>query len=181
MVERGSERRILQPLLGMGNDPGNKTDAAGGETDNPIFGLDGRFLGTDSKGIQGEAYFMSEDNFTKGMDHNVARGLNQGVSKLGPESRSWYESVYKTFPTRPDWDGVLTKAEADKWWVEGGGKPLYVDFEKMKISMNTAEFANAQNGTMYKNFGFDLRNYSSMGKVYGTVQLSLVVIGQGKL
>lgn len=38
---------------------------------------------------------------------------------------------YNGLKDRPDYDGYLTKEEADTWWKEKSGEPLYVDKAKL--------------------------------------------------
>ncbi len=89
-----------------------------GEVYNPIFDWQGNFLGTDDKGIQGEAIIMNAKDFVQNMDHGEA--LEKGV-KHSDLHIIWFGLINKieaqtsTFPNRPDWDGIVTRKEGIAW------------------------------------------------------------------
>jgi hypothetical protein len=41
---------------------------------------------------------------------------------------------YNNLPNRPDWDGYLTLKEANEWYRNGNGEPLFVDLSKIDLS-----------------------------------------------
>ena len=49
------------------------------------------------------------------------------------ESVNRYEDSFKSLNTRPDWDGYLTLDEANEWYRNGNGQPLYVSLEKINL------------------------------------------------
>ncbi len=53
------------------NNPVNLVDPTGMEA-NPIYDENGEFLGTDDKGLQGEAIIMNKTDFKQGMSHDEA-------------------------------------------------------------------------------------------------------------
>jgi uncharacterized protein RhaS with RHS repeats len=53
----------------------------------PIFGEDGKLLGTDSEGWEGEAIVMNENDFEQGMDHDEAVDKGTELSKYGESIR----------------------------------------------------------------------------------------------
>lgn len=76
-------------------------------------------------------------------------------------------------PERPDYDGELTKDEADKWWLGRSENPLYVDQGKINLPGVDIQSFNNQNGTsFYENFIWNLRG--GTGPVYGTLKLTLL-------
>ena len=100
-----------------------------------FYDLDGNFLGTDDNGLQGEAFFMESTDFEQGMDPSVARRLNRGFESLKSNAaKERYEKHYNNLSTRPDWDGKLTLEEANDWYRNGNGQPLFVSLEKIDLS-----------------------------------------------
>ncbi len=89
-----------------------------GEVYNPIFDWQGNFLGTDDRGIQGEAIIMNATDFVQNMDHFEA--LKKGT-KRSDLKILWFELMNKidaqtsTFSNRPDWDGIVTREEGIAW------------------------------------------------------------------
>lgn len=79
--------------LGMGNTPINGIDPDGGFF-NPIYSIrDGRLLGSDSKGYEGEAIFMDDDLFSQDMDHDVAAFVGTFASNF--DFSGFSESSYQ--------------------------------------------------------------------------------------
>ena len=78
---------------------------------------------------------------------------------------------------RPDYDGYLTKNEADSWWKGKSGAPLFVDQSKIELhGINTSSFK--QKNPIYKNFIWGLNN---TGKTYGTLKMTLIDAEKGKV
>ena len=70
-LSRDPKKQYYSPYTGMGNDPINGIDPDGGKY-NPIYDMDGNFLGTDNKGLQGNAIFLNKEDFAQGMSHEEA-------------------------------------------------------------------------------------------------------------
>lgn len=113
-------RQYYSPFLGMGNNPIGNVDPTGAVA-NPIYDINtGDFLGTDDRGLQGEAIFMDPDAFTQGMAHSQAMrsgftfdelwnmGYNMDILNLG-------RAHFVQLPLRPDYDGFLTIDEGVAW------------------------------------------------------------------
>ncbi|MGY0426681.1 MAG: RHS repeat domain-containing protein, partial [Polaribacter sp.] len=188
--------QYASPYLGMGNNPMNGIDPDGAVY-NPVYGSNGEgLLGTTESGMQGEAIIMDAKNFTQGMSDAVAMEKGFTLSRLNGLAadlgisldQSKIDKVlmmgnkftgYDNLSKRPDWDGYLTKKEADKWWLNKSGKPLYVDQSKISLSgVNTASFGNEKNKSFYKNFIWGM---SETGKVYGTIKLTLLDPNTGEV
>ena len=127
------------PYLGMGNNPVGLIDPDGGRTNNPIYGSDGKFRGVDNKGLQGDA-IIYDGEFTNGMAQSEILN-NGGVflnDFLNTFPDAWNSNAVTSIqehigniPNRPDFDGIVTEAEADNWRKIGNGQPLFVDFSKL--------------------------------------------------
>jgi len=148
---------------------------------NPIFDWDGNLLGTDNLGIQGEAIIMAGKDFIQGMSHEEALAKGTLRSNLplvfDPNVLNKIDNQTASFWKRPDWDGYLTKAEADAWWQAGTGSPLFVDMAKIFLPGVTVKDFD-ENGFYSKNF---IWNLSNTGKVYGTLDMTLLDATTGEV
>ena len=159
------------------NNPVRFIDPTGGLV-SPIYDESGFLLGTDDEGLQGDAIIMNKSNFKQGMSHSEALSYSLGYGGLvDDEARSNYVTSYTSLKDRPDYDGYLTKDEADTWWRSKTGEPLFVDQSKIELhGVNTSSFS--QNKSIYKNFIWRLTN---TGKVYGTLKMTLIDGKTGKV
>ena len=159
------------------NNPVRFIDPTGGLV-SPIYDESGFLLGTDDEGLQGDAIIMNKSNFKQGMSHSEALSYSLGYGGLvDDEARSNYVTSYTSLKDRPDYDGYLTKDEADTWWRNKTGEPLFVDQSKIELhGVNTSSFS--QNKSIYKNFIWRLTN---TGKVYGTLKMTLIDDKTGKV
>jgi len=105
------------------------------ELDNPIYDTSGNFLGTDDRGLQGDAIVMNKENFTQGMSHEKAQSYDLGKERLNSsEATTKLTSHYDGLKNRPDYDGYLTLKEANQWYRNGNGEPLFTDLSKIDLS-----------------------------------------------
>jgi RHS repeat-associated protein len=87
-----------------------------GKNASPVYNKKGEFLGTDDKGISGDAIVMNNENFKQGMNHEAAEKLNLGVVSLdGPDAKKKFANHYYELPNRPDYDGFVTIKEGITW------------------------------------------------------------------
>ena len=161
----------LSPYVYCANNPIKLVDPNGEEIA-PIYDTHGNFLGTDDEGLKGKAIVMKKENFKQGMSHKDALSNNLGSKGLVDEyAKQNLLEHYSGLAERPDYDGYLTKAEADAWWRGKSGQPLYVDQSKIELpGITTQSFVDKENNSFYKNF---LGSLSNTGKVYGTLKLTL--------
>ncbi len=102
---------------------------------NPIYGQDGVLLGTDDNGLQGDAIIMHEADFKQGMSYNDAMKYNLGLNGLvDQEAIDKYTASFEGLKDRPDWDGYLTLEEANDWYQNGDGQPLFTALDKIDLS-----------------------------------------------
>lgn len=145
------KRESLSPYNFVQNNPMNRIDPTGA-LDNPIYDTNGNFLGTDNRGLQGEARIMSKNDFTQGMNHNVATYLSYGMQGLkSSEARNKVENHFFGLINRPDYDGYVSLSEGVHWALSHPGalqsptpdNTLYIDASKLDLG-NTYlnEFAN---------------------------------------
>ncbi|MEP7129265.1 MAG: hypothetical protein ABI729_10370 [Chitinophagales bacterium] len=171
-----------------------------GANDNPVYDTEGSLLGTDDKGIQGDALFMNKDDFQQGMSHDEAVAKDKevgGVSSLkgDPKAISYYLSSWSFLPRRPDWDGVVTREEGIVWAKThpklddnenpqdgyGNAKPsdyLYLDASKMNFGSLHKEIFEAIGVRQRVNLldYVDLSNDASVNTTYalGRTRITLV-------
>lgn len=150
-----------------------------GRAASPIYDENGNLLGTDNQGLKGKAIVMNEKNFEQGMSHEEALKNNLGPDGLKDDkAKENLKESYSGLKDRPDYDGHVTLDEANKWFREGDGKPLFVDLSKMDLSaIGQSDFSkvgerkyfqtlfSSKDGRVYGNIGLTLQ---SGGKVKGT-------------
>ena len=87
-------------------------------------------------GLQGDAIFMKEENYKDGISHKEALMLNLGQGAIMEDKSAWlsYLLTYNSLSKRPDWDGYLTLEEANNWYRNGKGEPLYVSLQQIDLS-----------------------------------------------
>ena len=164
------------------NNPVMLVDPDGRDVASPIYGTDGRFLGTDDQGLKGKPIIMPEENFTQGMKHEDAikrdlapKGGMQYLQAISDYTN--YILFYKHFNNlqkRPDYDGVVDDWEARKWWNENSGSPLYVDISQLSLApLTTASFNNADNTRLQFNFFTNFKSNKRTARVHGTLTMRL--------
>jgi len=79
-------RQFYSAYVGMGNNPVSGVDPDGGKV-NPIFDMDGNYLGNDDLGFNGEAIVMDKSLYYSGIKHEEA--LERGVYYSKAEGMSW--------------------------------------------------------------------------------------------
>ena len=101
----------------------------------PIYNTNGTFLGTDDKGLQGKAIVMQDKNFKQNMSHDEALKNNLGAEGLKDDTaKASLVSNFNSLPSRPDYDGKVTLSEANDWFKNGNGQPLFMDLGKIDLS-----------------------------------------------
>ena len=117
---------------------------------------------------------MDAENFTQGMTHESAMEYDLGYGGLnGAGAQARFTESFSSLPSRPDYDGVLTLSEANQWYREENGQPLYVDMSKIDLSPVTINNLTL-NKVKYVNFAGLLYPNLKTGLVYGTLGLTLL-------
>jgi RHS repeat-associated protein len=116
------------------NNPVNRVDL-NGALNAPIYDENANFLGTDDEGLQGKAIVMNKANFKQGMSHKDALSKSLGAEGLiGEVATAKLLDHFNGLKDRPDYDGYLTLSEANKWYREGKGQPLFTSLAKIDLS-----------------------------------------------
>ena len=139
----------------------------------PIYDSNGNLLGTDDQGLQGDAMILKKENFKQGMSHDDASRLNLGLHSLDGDIQEKVVASVKNLESRPDYDGVLTLSEANNWYRNGNGQPLFVDASKIDLSPMTRENLHLNKVTAY-NFLHPMHTNLETGLVYGTLGITLL-------
>ena len=143
----------------------------------PIYDINGDFLGTDENGFKGKAVVMKKENFVQGMSSKEAGSYStyeEGDPNYGFENKGAalkYANHFARLRSRPDYDGQLTLAEANDWYRNGNGAPLYVNSAKIDLSPVTTGYLREKGGSDY--FNFFLPSNLETGLVYGTIKITL--------
>ena len=165
----------MTPYAYCANNPVKYVDPSGREL-NPIFDWSGTFLGTDDKGLQGEAIIMDNKYFTQNMSHDDA--TKKGIMRNDLALCDFFSNLVNiidnqvaSFPNRPDWDGYLTLSEANDWYRNGNGQPLYVD--ESKIDLSPMYVGSIKEGeSIQVNYASPLTPNLATGLVYGAITLT---------
>ena len=160
-----------------------------GMSANPIYDENGNFLGTDDRGLQGEAIIMNKDNFSQGMSHEEAKSKGTLLSNYNAEldgkgvlteKVKYQAAVFDRInmhslglKNRPDYDGFLTLSEANDWYRNGGGSSLFVNSALIDLSPVYIETLGLEvGGSKYVNFASPKYANFETGLVYGTIKLT---------
>lgn len=187
------------PYVSFDNNPINKIDPDGRAAYSPIYGTDGKFLGTDDQGLQGKAIVMKQEDFKQGMRHEDALkkdlAPNGGTEyyKAVPDWNNYYDfyNHYTNLPNRPDYDGFVTIREGIDWAKSHPGalqnptaeNMLYIDASKLDFgNISVSDFGNGVgqsspiNLNTKGNFAEAQFNYKLASTVYalGRVDVTLL-------
>ncbi|HOB77668.1 MAG: RHS repeat-associated core domain-containing protein [Bacteroidales bacterium] len=151
-----------------------------GASINPIYDIEtSEFLGTDDKGLQGEAILMNKTDFKQGMSHEEAMSKGKTLDNMSFDEALEFANNgkfkdfidnYNNLPNRPDWDGYLTLNEANEWYRNGNGQPLFVDLSKIDLSNLYSLGDNYIGEEKYINLFFASISTND-ALVYGTIKL----------
>ncbi len=169
------------------NNPVVRIDPTG-MVDNPIYGTDGTFLGTDDKGLQGEMIVMNKEDFKQGMSHEEAMKLNKGIDGfLNPDIANQALEHYSKLPDRPDYDGFVTIEEGIEWAKKHPNalqnptpdNSLYLDASKLNfgnLSVKNIGLKEGEKGNINLYDYVKLFNNKSRATVYalGNTQMKLI-------
>ena len=86
---------------------GNPVKFIDPDGENPIYDMQGNFLGTDNTGLQGFYYVMNKEKFFQGMS-NIEAGKYAVLGAIPSDVESRINDHYNKLPNRPDYDGFVT-------------------------------------------------------------------------
>jgi RHS repeat-associated protein len=155
------------------NNPTNMIDPDG-RAASPIYDKYGNLLGTDNQGLQGKAIVMDKKDFKQNMSHEEAEKKDLGYDALNDDnSKTKFNASYYSLKDRPDYDGYVTKKEADAWYRAGSGRELYVDVSKIQLLGITTGFFPSKGSAVSHNFGIS-DPLGNTGRTYGRLDLTLL-------
>ncbi len=120
----------ISPYSFCGGNPVTYIDPSGCS---PIYSETGVLLGTDDNGLQGNYYIVNTADFKPGMSLEDIKRVALSPDQIGSDILKKINSHFCTLPSRPDYDGYLTLSEANDWYRNGGGEPLYIDLRKIDL------------------------------------------------
>ena len=133
----------ISPYAWCGNNPVSMVDPDG-RSFNPIYDIEtSEFLGTDDLGLNGSAIMMHKKDFKPSISHKEAMSKGNTIDNMTDEQAlsfvnngnfNSFIKHYNNLSSRPDWDGYLTLDEANDWYRNGNGLPLFTDLSKIDLS-----------------------------------------------
>ena len=153
-----------------------------GKEISPIYDKWGNLLGTDDQGLKGKAIVMDEKNFSQGMSHEDALRYNLGKDGFQDDiAYAVFSRHYAGLKDRPDYDGILTLFEANDWYRNGNGKPLYVNAAKISLFPITVNSFDEGEGTSITPNFLGRKMNPTTGLVYGQIKLTLLNKSTGEV
>lgn len=176
---------FISPYAYCFNNPVRFIDPEG---ENPIYDLEGNFLGTDDTGLQGYYYVMDKKNFTQGMS-NIEAGNYAVLGSLSPNIEKRINSHYNNLPNRPDYDGFVTVSEGISWAKShpnaltspSPDNMLYIDASQLDFgSISTTDFPTvgikkAQNLFNNSNILESAFNPTLLASVYALGRINMIL------
>ena len=170
----------FSPYAYCGNNPVRFVDPDGKRM-NPIYSVNGDFLGTDDEGLQGEPIVMEKSLFTQNMSHEDAEFFNMGIEIYDNFTREIQTMHYEGLKKRPDYDGYLSCSEAVNWYRHGNGQDLYVDISKIDISpISTIRDVSQLKKGYYNFFGKSGAKWDTQA-VYGSIKIRVLNSETGEI
>ncbi|MBP6871378.1 MAG: RHS repeat-associated core domain-containing protein [Bacteroidales bacterium] len=191
------ERSWVSPYNFCQNNPLIRVDPIGA-LDNPIYDWGGNFLGTDDKGLQGEAIIMNKSDFTQGMSHDNAMSAGFTLDNMSIDNALNFANNgnfnnfldhYNSLSSRPDYNGIVTREDGISWAKLNPGaldnptpdNMLYIDASKLDFgNISTSDFQNINESTPINllnagNFVASAFNKTLESSVYALGRVNMVL------
>ena len=160
---------------------------------NPIYDMQGNFLGTDNTGLQGYYFVMDKENFTQGMS-NIKAGNYAVLGAISSDVESRINEHYNNLPNRPDYDGFVTVDEGISWAKSHPNalknptpdNMLYIDTSQLDFGyISTSDFpkigvSTRQNLFSDKNTFESLVNPELMATVYALGRVNMILTDRNR-
>lgn len=168
------------------NNPVRFTDQSDMSPMSPIYGTDGKFLGTDDQGLQGRGLIINASDFTQGMNHSDALAKDLGIKSLNSNALSSFINHKSSLGSRPDYDGFVAISEGVDWAKANSGalnnptpaNMLYIDASKLDFgNLSTRDFVNG----VGKSSPVNLLNVGNLTSSIGNERLRATVYALGRV
>ena len=160
---------------------------------NPIYDMQGNFLGTDNTGLQGYYFVMDKEKFTQGMSH-IEAGNYAVLGAISSDVESRINEHYNNLPNRPDYDGFVTVGEGISWaklHPNALKNPtpdniLYIDASQLDFgALSTSDFpkvgvSTPQNLFSNRNILESVSNPELMATVYALGRVNMVLTNRAQ-
>jgi RHS repeat-associated protein len=166
------------PYHFSGNNPIKFVDL-NGMNYNPIYDEETSvFLGTDDKGLQGDAIIMNKKDFTQGMAHDDAMKVGNTLDNMSFDDALAFANNgkfgnflnhFNSLSGRPDYDGEMSYSELLDWGRKNGNSPVFLDASKIDLgNISISDFPGVGEGRRINTVGkgTPLDTYGPWGKCY---------------
>ena len=163
----------------------------------PIYDADGNFLGTDDKGLQGEALIMNKADFHQGMSNEEARTKGRTLDNMSDTQALEFANNgnfkeflnhYNSLSSRPDWDGFVTISEGIQWAKDHpnalknitSDNTLYINATLLNLGSLTISNCGLSVGGDFKNVNLlryvNIKNLCSVNTTYALGNTSIKLL-----
>ena len=160
---------------------------------NPIYDMQGNFLGTDDTGIHGYYFVMDKEKFTQGMS-NIDAGNYAVLGAIPSDVESKINKHYHNLPNRPDYDGFVTVGEGISWAKSHPNalknptpdNMLYIDASQLDFgALSTSDFPAVgimkdQNLFNNANIKESVSNSTLLATVYALGRVNMILTDRNK-
>ena len=160
---------------------------------NPIYDMQGNFLGTDNTGLQGYYFVMDKEKFTQGMS-NIEAGNYAVLGAISSDVESRINEHYNNLPNRPDYDGFVTVGEGISWAKSHPNalknptpdNILYIDASQLDFgALSTSDFpkvgvSTPQNLFSNRNILESVSNPELMATVYALGRVDMILTNRAQ-
>lgn len=172
---------------------GNPVKFIDPEGQNPIYDIQGNFLGTDNMGLQGFYFVMDKEKFTQGMS-NIDAGNYAILGAIPRDFEIRINEHYNNLLNRPDYDGFVTVGEGVRWAKSHPNalknptpdNMLYIDASQLDFGdLSTSDFPRVGVSTPQNLFSNQtilesVSNPKLMATVYALGRVNMILTNRDK-